>query len=715
MYNWSSPGVNEGKYQDPPTNTIPNIRSFSDWVVVLQVSANQLCNFIDNNPSWFQETVGPNIVTSFNGRINAVVPVTGDYTVSQVTGAVAGPGSSTNNHVALFNGTTGLALKDGGALAAVATSGVYSDLTGIPSTFNPAQHALDSTTYHSVPTDNTNFNVTTGHHGLIPKLPGGTTAFFRADGSYAVPPGGGGGGDFITLGDVIAPDGGTATYSGQAYKYAMVTGGETGMTFAAESVPTTDLGARWPGIAGKSYADMDTEKDFVGTSCFGFPGGMSIGDFATTFPNYYAVLHTDLSWSDADILGLTYFTCVLNEEGYKTYVSDSFPFTRRSVSIPAGKHWYNSELRWGQGIITGAGAFPYFGLNGATQLALTKTNWKSQYGSQNDDTYMGICPWTYAGEQGNSVYPVQTGGGFEYCHNMTVRDLCMSGDRGDFNDPSIREVGFNYWSPGENSGTQNCLFIDHNDMGVIITGACAYGNIRDTSFFRNNVFGLGVRGVSRSAINISFISGDFQPVMIGAFRQGDTEFNGVPYFPCYQNGSPGGDYTIGGCKIESFACRSGFDSYSACNPDIPGKGQMLARLSGRFHFTLQGGRCTVHEGKVNSLIRLAPDTTIPFDNSHVNIQGLGTVRYAFWLHNADGNVKFNLNAVDADTHGNNFYWQGNVGAGLTARDPMLGISIGVTTATFTGYLPFSNDADPLTWNENAAPTAGYDNFLGTAY
>ncbi len=43
----------------------------------------------------------------------------------------------------------------------------------------------------ATPDDNTDLNSTTGHHGLLQKLPGGTSTFLRADGSFAVPSGSG--------------------------------------------------------------------------------------------------------------------------------------------------------------------------------------------------------------------------------------------------------------------------------------------------------------------------------------------------------------------------------------------------------------------------------------------------------------------------------------------------------------------------------------------
>lgn len=45
----------------------------------------------------------------------------------------------------------------------------------------------------AAPDDNTDLDATTGAHGLLPKLGGGTTNFLRADGTWAAPAGGGGG------------------------------------------------------------------------------------------------------------------------------------------------------------------------------------------------------------------------------------------------------------------------------------------------------------------------------------------------------------------------------------------------------------------------------------------------------------------------------------------------------------------------------------------
>ncbi len=52
----------------------------------------------------------------------------------------------------------------------------------------------------ATPDDNTDLNATTGHHGLLPKLAGGTSNFLRADGAWAAPAGGAGTGNSIYTG-----------------------------------------------------------------------------------------------------------------------------------------------------------------------------------------------------------------------------------------------------------------------------------------------------------------------------------------------------------------------------------------------------------------------------------------------------------------------------------------------------------------------------------
>jgi hypothetical protein len=74
----------------------------------------------------------------------------------------------------------------------------------------------------AAPDDNTDLNASTSTHGLLQKLPGGTTTFLRADGTFATPPGTGSGITELT-GEVTAgPASGSqaATIANDAVTYA---------------------------------------------------------------------------------------------------------------------------------------------------------------------------------------------------------------------------------------------------------------------------------------------------------------------------------------------------------------------------------------------------------------------------------------------------------------------------------------------------------------
>lgn len=93
-------------------------------------------------------------------------------------GDVVGPASAVDNRVAVFNGTTGKIIKDGGVLISGSNTG---DQT-LP---------IDSTI---TTTDNVSNNVSTSKHGWTPKLSNVVTEFLNGQGAWSVPAGGGGGG-----------------------------------------------------------------------------------------------------------------------------------------------------------------------------------------------------------------------------------------------------------------------------------------------------------------------------------------------------------------------------------------------------------------------------------------------------------------------------------------------------------------------------------------
>jgi len=124
---------------------------------------------------------------------------------ASVSGDVFGPASSVNNHVALFDGTTGKLLKSAGSVlgdAAAKNTGTTAgtlcagDDSRLSNSRTPTAHASTHQSGGSdaiklddlaTPDDNTDLNATTGRHGLLPKLGGGTTNFLRADGTWAAP------------------------------------------------------------------------------------------------------------------------------------------------------------------------------------------------------------------------------------------------------------------------------------------------------------------------------------------------------------------------------------------------------------------------------------------------------------------------------------------------------------------------------------------------
>lgn len=461
--------------------------------------------------------------------------------------------------------------------------------------------------------------------------------------------------------------------------------------------------------------------------------GMSISDYQARFPEAWYYLSVDLGWSDAEILQRTYFCSAFLDAALQGYEQGAGnPFYRRNIIVPAGKWFYNMELRWPQGMVTGEGAY------NISWLQLDSTNWKSVYGAQQNGTMLGLCPITYAGEGELSAYPVSLGSGGEYCHSSQAKHLCFGGESGAlFNNNAIRTAGVMYHTAGENSGAFDCLFIEHNDFGLMINGNPAYVQATGNSFFRNAVAGIGIRGCARGVMDMSF-SGDFNPWSIFMFRQNTTLLspNGVAYWPYASQGNPGGNIQLQFVKTESFACRSGFQGYSTCYPDIPGKGQMLARLTGRFKFGVQGGQSFVHSGRVNTLIQVADDYyqggqlpfQIPLGNSSIDVRNYATVNFAYWLHDVNQNKKWvaDSTGIDADQHGSGFTWRNDANSNRCFDVSNPSTVLNSITAAYQGRQPFSNLTAPLApgginpWNETAGPgglgsPSGYNEVTGVAY
>jgi hypothetical protein len=141
--------------------------------------------------------------------IESISPSSGDATDRFLVRRGAGPADHTIQLLtpASVKALLSISTADVSGLAAVATSGAYGDLTGIPSTFAPSAHTHPASQISDATTAGRNMLTaadvaaqtalldlfTTALKGLVPASGGGTTNFLRADGNWAAPPGGGGG------------------------------------------------------------------------------------------------------------------------------------------------------------------------------------------------------------------------------------------------------------------------------------------------------------------------------------------------------------------------------------------------------------------------------------------------------------------------------------------------------------------------------------------
>jgi hypothetical protein len=132
---------------------------------------------------------------------------------SSAAAGAAGTVIRSDSTIAAFDATVPVtqAFSDSAAVGSAAFAARRDHKHGMPSSVLPA--TLD------VSADNTTADATTGHHGLLPKLGGGTTNFLRADGTWNAPGGGGLGAwtDYTpTWGsDATAPTLGNATLTGR--------------------------------------------------------------------------------------------------------------------------------------------------------------------------------------------------------------------------------------------------------------------------------------------------------------------------------------------------------------------------------------------------------------------------------------------------------------------------------------------------------------------
>lgn len=134
-----------------------------------------------------------------------------------------------------------------------------------------AHHAQDHASRHApgggdavklddldTPDDNTDLNSTTGHHGLLPKLPGGSTTFLREDGTWQTPSGTGA----PTDADYLI---GTAhgSLSGEIV-VGTTPGGELGGTWASPTVDAIHSGSSHATATANAIGAYDIERYTAG-------------------------------------------------------------------------------------------------------------------------------------------------------------------------------------------------------------------------------------------------------------------------------------------------------------------------------------------------------------------------------------------------------------------------------------------------------------------
>jgi hypothetical protein len=151
----------------------------------------------------------------------------------------------------------------------------------------------------AAPDDNTDLDATTGHHGLLPKLGGGTTNFLRADGTWAAAGGGspGGANTQVQFNDSSAFGGDSGLTYNKSTK-ALTAGGKVTGHSGSATVPGVALDdssgmglSYYTGIGGMGFTDQGYTRAWVsGTNGqFGVYSGGSYNFGASAAANNFDV------------------------------------------------------------------------------------------------------------------------------------------------------------------------------------------------------------------------------------------------------------------------------------------------------------------------------------------------------------------------------------------------------------------------------------------
>lgn len=449
-----------------------------------------------------------------------------------------------------------------------------------------------------------------------------------------------------------------------------------------------------------------------------------------------------LGWSNTQITNLTLPTLAINNMMLRAQGgwSGSGYLSRSKIYMPAGVWHLNSEIRAGQAILKGDGSSDNYG-QGGTMFQYSATNWKSLHGVQNNGVRILWAPMTYAGESNATPSPVAIAPGVgEWCHNSLVEDCHFNGTVGDFYVPGAPvQIAMMYYAPGEVSGPRKCYFTKF-DVPVLVSHKPAEATVKDCSFFSNNLMAIGVRGCANSKITLDTCRGDMNPYLVFVFR-GGTSCLGSSIGPFLLHASmenPGGNITINEPKVEAYACApsgfiGGMSSCDGLSAAAPGKGQMLARFTGRGVMTINGATHNVHNGIIDSAVEVIDDYNafgptgwmhasqggaVPLDNSIIEINNIQSEGVRHFLHHMDANRKVQLQSGAADDNLRNMFVQFNQNSGLAHDHKVKGQPLHTNTpASYRGRQPFINSAQlpGTTWNQNASPSFNYNVLDGHLY
>jgi hypothetical protein len=227
----------------------------------------------------------------------------------------------------------------------------------------------------AAPDDNTDLNATTGQHGLLPKLGGGSTNYLRADGTWAAPSGSGAPASVDYL--VGTADGGLSS----EIVVGTSPGGELGGTWASPTVDATHASSQHP-VGFQAFA---FPVSFVHTAAFTTALALAANGGSLAVPitvdgpmllRRVAVRNTDAAtarawrwdlYADTGANSLTRVAASNGSESFTAAAASTRTLAAASapVTIWAGHYWLviqstHATSTFGVGTTAVSAAFPIF-------------------------------------------------------------------------------------------------------------------------------------------------------------------------------------------------------------------------------------------------------------------------------------------------------------------------------------------------------------------